>query len=59
MTTAVGEQPADEPNSQMRDSESNSEESPIVICDNSDRGGPALTQFQLLLEGVMSNVNRK
>ena len=40
MSTAVGEQPADEPDSQVRDSESNSEESPMAACDSFDQGGP-------------------
>ena len=41
VSTAVGEQLADELDSQICDPESNSEESPIVICDDSDRGGPS------------------
>ena len=59
VSTAMGEQPADEPDSQICDPESNSEESLIVMCDDSDRGGPTITQFQLLLESVKTNVNWK
>ena len=40
MSTAVGEQPADEPDSQVCDSESSSEESPMAACDSFDQGGP-------------------